>query len=696
LLRQIPSIGPIRAALLIALIQTPHRFRTKRQLDHRFAKHSLGGRYLFDDSNSDGEGQATPPGLTTAKMLRAQSMTSFLASNLTSRSLNELRLSWQRRGSTLRTSDPISPTLPSIEISQLGLTGHLESASRTAIGMPVGLPQPMIQNTYEIQDTLVQNRGPHTMKFGIDFRRVEVKDSSFPAMRGSLKYPTLQRLVDDQAENALISKPLPGGQTAKHLQFYDYFFFAQDTWTLRPSFTLNYGLRYELPGNAITSLYAVNDQIVQANGGNEVFRLTPRPDRATKNFQPRLGFSWNPRLRKEKVLRHLTGDATLVLRGGYARTNDYEFAGMALQPANSFPFVISINQSKLANAFAVLPILQPDLSNSRSLNLLKRTGVASDFRSPITDQFSLQVQRQLASNTVVGVGYIGTKGTALFQTIDGNPRTICGTPPDCPRVDPTRGVIRLRANTASSIYHSLQLSLDRRLAGGLSAGAHYTWSAFIDTASDIFNPSVRGEVAVAQDSFNLSADRGRSTYDRPHRFAANFVWELPLYRNQQGPLAHLLSGWQTGSFITFQSGSPFTPLNGDDPAGALSGISAEVGDAIRPNLNTALNISRMSIEELLRAGGSSLFRQITAAERLGNVGRNVLRSHGLASIDFSILKSTHISENQQIQLRVHMFNMTNTRNFGIPESRINNPGFLNQWGTDGGNRRIFLSLRYAF
>ncbi len=98
---------------------------------------------------------------------------------------------------------------------------------------------------------------------------------------------------------------------------------------------------------------------------------------------------------------------------------------------------------------------------------------------------------------------------------------------------PTRGVIRLRANAASSIYHSLQVSLDKRLSKNFSAGVHYTWSAFIDTASEIFNPS-SGEVAVAQDSFNIRADRGRSAYDRPHRLTANVVYELPIFREQKG------------------------------------------------------------------------------------------------------------------------------------------------------------------
>jgi hypothetical protein len=286
----------------------------------------------------------------------------------------------------------------------------------------------------------------------------------------------------------------------------------------------------------------------------------------------------------------------------------------------------------------------------------------------------------------------------LFQTIDGNPRTICSTPPNCPRVDTTRGVIRLRANAASSIYHSLQISTERRFADGFSGGFHYTWSAFIDDASDTFNPSARGEVAVSQDSFNRRADRGRSTFDRPHRFSTNFVYELPFYRNQAGTIGHILGGWQVSSFITLQSGSPFSALNGVDPAGALAGIDGMVGNAIRPNLNTSRELSKMSVEELLLAGGRSLFQTLptNGSQRAGNVGRNTLRSDGIANIDFSILKSTRVSESHNLQFRVDMFNMTNTRNFGIPEARVNNTGFLNQWGTDGGNRRVFFSLRYAF
>jgi len=82
--------------------------------------------------------------------------------------------------------------------------------------------------------------------------------------------------------------------------------------------------------------------------------------------------------------------------------------------------------------------------------------------------------------------------------------------------------------------------------------------------------------------------------------------------------------------------------------------------------------------------------------RVGNVGRNTLRADGIGNADLGFIKNTHIREHQTVQFRVEMYNLTNTRNFGIPESRVNSSNFLNQWGTDGGNRRIIMALRYVF
>ncbi len=145
-----------------------------------------------------------------------------------------------------------------------------------------------------------------------------------------------------------------------------------------------------------------------------------------------------------------------------------------------------------------------------------------------------------------------------------------------------------------------------------------------------------------------------------------------------------------------RKGAPFTPLNGSDPAGALSGIDSLVGSAIRPNLNTSLDVSSLSVIELLQAGGARLFQTLQTGQRVGTAGRNILRADGIGELGFGLLKNTRIAERHQIQLRADLFNSTNTRNFGIPEGRVNAASFLNQWATNGGNRRIILGLRYTF
>jgi hypothetical protein len=443
------------------------------------------------------------------------------------------------------------------------------------------------------------------------------------------------------------------------------------------------------------------------------------------------------------VLGRLTGGDRLVIRGGYARTHDSNFININLNIASAFPFVAAINLPA-AGAFAAIPTAQPTGLNPAAF---ARTVVAEDFHSPAYDQFSLEMQRELSRDLVLRVGYVGTRGRDLFQTIDGNPRQptnsifildsrftqiaspartaalLPGSPNNPCRVrifDPTNctlGIIRLRANGAESDYHSMQVSLDKRLSRGFSAGVHYTWSSFMDTASDLFNPS-GGEVAVSQNSFDRESDRARSSYDRPHRLSGNFVYELPYFRDQRGLKGHVLGGWQINGFLTFQSGAPFTPLNGADPTGALNGIDGLVGNAIRANVITSLNVSGMSVEELFAlrgtvssATGNALFGTLqctgptdaagrllpsATCQRFGSAGRNTLRADGIGNLDFGIIKNTQLAENVRLQFRADMFNATNTRNFGIPTASVNAGAFLNQWTTNGGNRRIILGARLVF
>ena len=143
------------------------------------------------------------------------------------------------------------------------------------------------------------------------------------------------------------------------------------------------------------------------------------------------------------------------------------------------------------------------------------------------------------------------------------------------------------------------------------------------------------------------------------------------------------------SFFTLQSGAPVTVTQGSDTTGS--------GNPIRPNLNTTLDLSSMTITEILAAGGAKLFRGLDPGQRVGNAGRNILRSDGINLVDFGIIKNTRLSENVRIQFRADMFNSLNSRNFGIPNGVISSgANFLNQWATNGGNRRIVLGARLVF
>jgi hypothetical protein len=673
------------------------------RVDHQMTEnHRLTSRYIGSTTPEDsGSGQVTPPGLTTVVHDNRHSVNTWVNSVFGQSLSNEFRVAWSHLGTVTAAQDPSSETIPSMEITELGMTGFNAGATRTAIGLAVNLPQFRYNDTYQFQNNLTWLKGGHAVKAGFDVRGQYVKSFFFPTIRGLLRYATLQTFVNDVAEAANINKPLPGGEEVNYYRWWDQYYYLQDEWRAHPSLTLNLGLRYELPGNNIQSLIDLNQAILGANGNDPVFNLSPVPSTDKNNFQPRVNFNWSPRTGSDGLVGRLTGGDKLVLRGGYARTHDYAFLNIALNIVSSFPYVAAINRSNLSNAFTVLQSTPPGVPAGTNPNTLTRTVVAEDFRSPLADQFSLEVQRQLGADLALRVGYVGTFGKDLFQTLDGNPRLqFSGS--NGPRVDPVRGVIRLRANTAESWYHSLQTGLEKRMSGGLSAGLHYTWSRYLDTASEIFNPS-SGEVAVPQDSFDIAAEKGRSSYDRPHRLTGNFVWELPFMRDQQGVAGKILGGWQFGSFFTFQSGAPFTPLNGSDPTGALAGIDGLVGNSIRPMLNTDLDLASMTIQELIAAGGSSLFRTLCGfpsatcpGERVGDAPRNLLRADGIGNVDLALTKNTRFANGQNIQIRVEMFNATNTRNFGIPDGRVTSANFLNQWATDGGNRRVWLALRYTF
>jgi hypothetical protein len=305
-----------------------------------------------------------------------------------------------------------------------------------------------------------------------------------------------------------------------HNDWHDFFFFGQDEWKVRPNFTLTFGVRYENAGQPIGDLVDFNQPVLAAANNDPRYVLRPVPGRDNNNFQPRLGFNWNPQTDSDGVMGFITGGDKLVIRGGYTRTHDYAYTNIALNIWSSFPFVAAVSsfptvqtQNLAGQTVTVTPNAWTALQNPPfNPDTVNRTIVDENFHMPVYDSLSFEMQREFSSNLVVRVGYVGTKGTGLFESVDANPARIGCTAGNAGngfcRTNPNFGPTRLRTNSGMSIYHSLQSSLEKRLSEGFSAGLHYTYSTFIDTMSEIFNVS-RGEIAVAQDSYNRRADRAR-------------------------------------------------------------------------------------------------------------------------------------------------------------------------------------------
>jgi hypothetical protein len=738
------------------------------RIDHHLNKNNLiYGRYRRSHELTSGTGQITPPGLGTRDDRNAHAAAIVWTSLISSAISNEARVAWKRLDFVRDGENPLAKNVPAIQIIDLGLTGGAESADRKAFGLATNLPVIRANDTYQVTEAISVFKGSHSNKVGVDFRRWDDKTYVGVVGRGSLVYSTLSNFVNDIAQSGSKLLPIKGGESTGFYKWNEFYVYAQDQWRVMPNLTLTYGVRYEYPGDTFGFLRALNQRILAANNNNPVFRFDRIPGADRNNWMPRLGFNWNPRTSDKGLVGFVTGGDKLVFRGGYARAYDVAFLLVNQNIFQAFPFVAAHNTSG-NNAFAnTLSITVPTI---RDPAMVTRGAAADDFRAPATDQFSFDIQRELNADLVLRVGYIRTRGTGLFQPADGNPRGLCpfGTGPgmcnttridrntgaDLPAnvlpvglTDPTKGFINLRTNAGSSIYDALQTSLEKRLSRGLSFGLHYTWSSFIDTASDALTPST-ADFGTAQDPYNRNANRARSSYDRPHSLNGNIVYELPFFQKQKGIAGLLLGGWQVNSFVNFQSGAPMTPLNGSDPAGA----NVIIPGAIRPNVFTNLDISNMSVAELYAVdqrtraeawaqaqqiynglifgsgpclssawlpgaplpftlftaprgrivcsnGQRSLdvvFNGVPEGQRVGNAGRNILRSDSFKNVDIGIIKNTRITENVRAQLWVDFFNAFNWRNFGIPAAQVNDPGFLNKWATDGGNRRIRLGARVVF
>ena len=256
------------------------------------------------------------------------------------------------------------------------------------------------------------------------------------------------------------------------------------------------------------------------------------------------------------------------------------------------------------------------------------------------------------------------------------------------------------AGIANSSYNALEASMHKRFSHGLSFLVSYTWSKSIDDVSS-FNITgsaakpVAGENDLAQDPFNLGAERGPSLFDARNRFVGSYEWALPFWNHAQNWYQWVLGGWQMDGIGTLMSGTPFTIFDSNDVAAQGSAPEITGFSAQRPNLTGNPNNGPRGVSAWLNAAAYQRLDPVANAGQFGTEGRNVNVGPGYADWDFAALKNFKVTESMQIQFRTEMFNVLNRTNFRLPDSDISSPTFNHILAAQS-PRQVQFALKFMY
>jgi outer membrane receptor protein involved in Fe transport len=503
---------------------------------------------------------------------------------------------------------------------------------------------PQTGNSFQWADSLTKISGNHTMKFGVDVRRQQFNQFYYYNVNGDFNYYGGGPNDTGSASlypNFLLGLPDTFGQGSaqnENVRNTGFYLFAQDSWKIRPNLTLNYGLRWELntpltdiaqhvetfrPGQSST-IYPCGGPNTDCTSQDAVGLVVPGdsgvPPGMTqtyyKAFAPRIGIAWSPGSSGKTSIRAGWGlfynpIEQLVLAqfgaeppfGGSTTVSETQF---------NLPFLGQDGVTTYLNPFN--GVLNPKRGTAQDWAVFEPIDLYGDFQPHMRTQYSAQynftIQRELAKDMKLEVGYVGSQGHRLLATHDinySNPQTcldintlngantcgpfiedapysvtvplgfnfhmpngsvVAGTgqtlnfvglrPYSSPQCDPTTGNgcpasgipvftgVFAQDTIASSSYNSLQVSLEKRFVHGLQFTAAYTYSKSIDEAS-----SFEGILNPLPNANNYA----RSLFDARHRFVISYYWELPV-RKYSGFTGKLVDGWAVSGITTYQTGFP--------------------------------------------------------------------------------------------------------------------------------------------
>ena len=508
-----------------------------------------------------------------------------------------------------------------------------------------------------------------------------------------------------------------------YFHFRNHWAYIQDNYKIKPSLTLNFGLRYEynpwpaeirgqfsnwIPNGrngrgviVIPSLQSVQPpninlhpptaawmQLFNSLGIVETAAQAGIPtnmrDQSKKDFAPRVGFAWSVR-------------RNTIIRGGYGlyfipADLNHNLPDTGVGPPfidrttplpNTEPIpVYNIQNSYCRSLLAAFPgqcvagdpFSFPAFPGNPGGDVHERLGYVQ--------QWNLDIQRSFAANWLIDFAYIGSAGHHLEGAYPVN-NPLPGVGPLQPRRPyPDFGTITLNKGQSNSRYDSFQAKLERQFARGLSLLAAYTASKSIDDNSDGYGGPLNPH--------NLRQNKAVSSYDVPQRVSIGYVFDLPIPR-QAGALRYVVNGWRTTGIIAAQSGMPYTVRWPGDPTNTGGGT---VPDRVCSGKLASPTIQRW-FDTSCFASPSPLPGTNGLVTNYGNSGRDILRADGPYSFDLGLFKEFDFTERYRLQFRSEFFNEFNNVYFGAPASTVNVPG-AGVVSTAGPPRIIQFGLKMYF
>ena len=605
-----------------------------------------------------------------------------------------------------------------------------------SLGINGGFPQGRFHKTTQAQESLTYTFGKHTIKGGADITFLSVKDEVPFNSRGDLSYakggtasnctpgPTspciisaLGNFVDDftgQAPNGGISRVFGNPTITPNVTLWAPY--IEDTYRIRDNLTIDLGLRYEYWGTVGNSLQfpAADPRLTFGLAGATFpgsFSFQQQGDR--NNFGPRAGVAYTPHWGQ----RFFGHDKT-VIRAGYGIFYDGLFTNIVDNTASASPnatgatIVPPSTGRGLANAMAAFNaiVATPDPTAFISI-------IPANLKNPMTQQWNVNIQRELPLKLVVTAAYVGTKGTDLFVNQDLNGGTggfdAFG---NITRGNPNFGEVELRGNAAKSLYNSAQLEVERRFRTDLTLRGSYTFSKFLDDGSEVFATTTSGLTSFAQVLDCQKCDYGPSTYDRRHRLNISYVWAMP-YAKGNWLLRAITDRWQWSGIATVESGSPDTVFDGFDNIGnGHPNTRPDIGNASLPTTSAGIDGVQIGLTTVpgtffdiqqcfngntcIPKTANDFHFIIPANLGPGNVGRNSVYGPGQVYFDTSIERRFPIPigrlESQSLTFRTEFFNAFNHPNLFTPNFDLLSPLYAQTAPTISGGRVIKFWLRYEF